>query len=147
MASLLIEPLRDKDLGAVAAMDADCGDVHWTPEHFRRELENARAAFFVLREDDRLLGYGGYWNLAPEAQITNLVIARARRGHGLGRALLKHLISHAAERGCRSMTLELRASNAAAMDLYQAEGFRETGRRNGFYTAPVEDAVMMERPL
>ena len=41
------------------------------------------------------------------------------------------------------MTLEVRASNAPALALYEGAGFRRVGVRKNFYTAPAEDAVLM----
>jgi ribosomal-protein-alanine N-acetyltransferase len=38
--------------------------------------------------------------------------------------------------------LEVRESNASARGLYEKQGFREAGRRRGYYTDPVEDAIL-----
>ena len=59
------------------------------------------------------------------------------------RQLLDALKRCAAEKGLAFITLEVRASNAAAIALYKGAGFRPVGTRRNFYTAPQEDAVLM----
>ena len=49
--------------------------------------------------------------------------------------------------GCRAVLLEVRASNDAARALYTRHGFTTAGRRRRYYTAPVEDALVMRLPL
>jgi ribosomal-protein-alanine N-acetyltransferase len=43
--------------------------------------------------------------------------------------------------------LEVRESNAAAQRLYLSAGFKQTGRRKGYYTRPAEDAILYQREL
>jgi [ribosomal protein S18]-alanine N-acetyltransferase len=142
-----LTPLSSEDLQAVSMIEQDGGDVGWTHEHFRQELANRRARFLVLRADGEVAGYGGFWELAPEAQITNLVVARKYRRQGLGRKLLTQLIDDAREKGCDKITLELRAGNKAALRLYETTGFRQVGRRPLVYQNPHDDALLMEKRL
>jgi ribosomal-protein-alanine N-acetyltransferase len=53
--------------------------------------------------------------------------------------LLKHRVAE--------VHLEVRSSNERALRLYRRSGFEETGRRTGYYSDPVEDAVLMSRRL
>ena len=45
--------------------------------------------------------------------------------------------------GLQTVTLEVRAGNAAAVALYHKWGFLPVGRRKNYYTAPTEDAILM----
>jgi ribosomal-protein-alanine N-acetyltransferase len=50
-------------------------------------------------------------------------------------------------RGAGEILLEVREGNEAALGLYGSLGFREEGRRKGYYGEPVEDAVLMRMKL
>ncbi len=91
--------------------------------------------------------YGGMLITVDEGQITNIAVHPDYRRQGLGDAVVKALLRHAKSARLMSVSLEVRASNAAAIALYKANGFREVGRRKGFYTKPAEDALIMEVKL
>ena len=57
------------------------------------------------------------------------------------------LLSWAAQNGARHFSLEVRASNATAIALYQRFGFRPEGRRPRYYTHPEEDALLLGIPV
>ena len=56
-------------------------------------------------------------------------------------------LERAQSAGCDSMTLEVAASNDAAIELYAAFGFSVVGRRVGYYRVPPDDALLMRRAL
>ncbi|RMD78948.1 MAG: GNAT family N-acetyltransferase, partial [Gammaproteobacteria bacterium] len=72
---------------------------------------------------------------------------RRRRGHG--GYLLRRLIQIAGRLGARTLFLEVRPSNAAALALYRRLGFEEVGRRRGYYPAMEgrEDALVLALAL
>ncbi len=79
----------------------------------------------------------------PDAELESIVVAPEWRGRGLGMRLLSEAASRAKECGASRLDLEVRASNQAAIRLYQRAGFLETGSRRGYYRDPEEDAVLM----
>lgn len=85
------------------------------------------AAFIVTRQ------------LAPgESEILNLAVAPHARRTGLARALLAHVLSAPG-----AWFLEVRASNTAAIRLYESTGFRPLGTRPGYYRESSETAIVM----
>ena len=78
-----------------------------------------------------------------EGQITNVAVHPDHRRHGYGAAIVRALLRHAKDEKLESVSLEVRASNTAAIELYKRAGFTEAGRRKGFYTKPTEDALVM----
>lgn len=92
-------------------------------------------------------GYGEIRMIAGEAQIYNIAVAPEFRREGIGEALLRHMIEKAEESGCSLVTLEVRDGNGAALSLYEKLGFREVGRRRGYYSKGKEDAVLMDLDL
>lgn len=145
METFTIREARADDLETVTALEARAGDVGWSETQWRQELESPKSRIHVGVLGDRLVGVGVFWAVAGEAQIANLVIDLTERKKGFGRRLLKSLLDRAKREGCSNSSLEVRASNIAAVTLYGHCGFAEKGRRRGFYSNPVDDAVLMEK--
>lgn len=80
-------------------------------------------------------GHGVMSVAVGEAHILNLCIDPPWQGRGLGRQLLQRLLRQAREQGADTAFLEVRASNRAAIALYDALGFNEIGQRRGYYPA------------
>lgn len=87
--------------------------------------------------------YGGMLITVDEGQITNIAVHPDYRRRGLGAAILRALLRHAKDARLESVSLEVRASNTAAIQMYRSAGFVEMGRRKGFYQKPTEDALVM----
>ena len=81
--------------------------------------------------------------IAGEAEIESIAVAAAAQRRGIAMALLQALIAQFKGLGAESLELEVRESNVAAQRLYAQTGFREAGRRRGYYHAPAEDAVLL----
>jgi len=79
----------------------------------------------------------------PQAELETIVVAPAVRRQGVARKLFSALAHQLKSAGASEVTLEVRASNRPALELYQALGFAESGRRPRYYIDPVEDAVLM----
>jgi ribosomal-protein-alanine N-acetyltransferase len=77
----------------------------------------------------------------------NVAVAPASRGQGIGRTLLDAVLAAIVRAGTRRVFLEVRVSNTAACRLYAGAGFREVGRRRGYYDHPREDALILARDL
>ena len=89
------------------------------------------------------VGYVGCQTVLDEGYITNVAVSPDCRRQGVGRALIGTLVSHAGAQGLAFVTLEARTSNMPAIALYENAGFQKVGVRKNFYTAPVEDALLM----
>ena len=91
----------------------------------------------------RLVGWGGIWCVADEAEIASVCVDPAYRRLGGGTKLLQTLLRQARISGAQNVYLEVRASNQAAQELYRGAGFECIGVRKRYYTNPLEDAVLM----
>ncbi len=85
--------------------------------------------------------------LPPQAELESIVVAARSQRSGLGRMLLDALSSELRKAGGLQITLEVRASNHAALAFYRRAGFRQTGARRAYYADPAEDAVLMRLDL
>ncbi|QXT40502.1 ribosomal protein S18-alanine N-acetyltransferase [Gymnodinialimonas ceratoperidinii] len=84
--------------------------------------------------------------IVPEAEVVTIVVDPARRGQGEGRKLLNEALKAAAGRGVTDVFLEVDETNAAALALYEKNGFTRTGLRPGYYRhadGRHSDAVLM----
>jgi [ribosomal protein S18]-alanine N-acetyltransferase len=107
-----------------------------------RPAEPARSPH--LQEELRsIVGYAGIWVMTDEAHVTTIASHPNARGKGVGELLLLALIHRGTEVGARWMTLEVRASNTVAQNLYRKYTFKEMGVRRRYYSDNGEDALVM----
>ena len=140
--------LNDDDLGQVVEIERASFRSPWNRDHFRFEIhENRWAVNLVARRGEVVVGYACVWALEGELKINNLAVREDYRRRGLASWMLGRILGRAREDGCRTATLEVRASNRAAIRLYEAHGFVEVGRRTGYYRAESEDAIVMQTAL
>lgn len=144
-------PLREGDIAYVAALEAQIHAAPWTIGNFRDALAAGYSARVGEREC-RIVAYGVLMLAPGEAQILNLSVVPDSRRQGLGRDLLRRFVDDALRLNAEQVFLEVRASNASAIALYEAEGFTSVARRVGYYPgattdAPREDALVMRRAL
>jgi [ribosomal protein S18]-alanine N-acetyltransferase len=124
-------------------IDQRCFDGHWSLETYQRELVSPNAHFIGCLEQDQLVGMGCFWAILDEAHITLMSILPEYRGQGWGKDLLVGLLARAVSIGMHHATLEVRASNEVAVNLYGKMGFETLGRRKKYYQNPEEDALIM----
>jgi ribosomal-protein-alanine N-acetyltransferase len=97
-----------------------------------------------LEEELRsIVGYAGIWIMTDESHITTIASHPDVRGMGVGEFLLVALIHRSIEIGARWMTLEVRATNSVAQNLYRKYTFKEMGVRRRYYSDNGEDALVM----
>jgi ribosomal-protein-alanine N-acetyltransferase len=106
----------------------------------RTPSDNAAASPVIQQY---IVGFSGIWVLVDEAHITNIALRTRYQGRGLGELLLIATIDLALELKATKMTLEVRASNQIAQNLYKKYGFMQVGLRRGYYLDDHEDAVIM----
>lgn len=82
------------------------------------------------------LGFAMSRKAADEAEVLSIVVAPGSRGGGLGCALLAAHLARLAEEGVARVFLEVEDGNLPAERLYRHFGFREVGRRKGYYPKP-----------
>jgi ribosomal-protein-alanine N-acetyltransferase len=145
-AGVVIRPMTLEDLDGVMAVELESFLTPWSRSAFEDELTKNRLARYIIAADDvDVIGYAGTWLVINEAHVTNVAVSSRRRGEGVGRRLMEHLMDLARDAGMESMTLEVRVSNAAARHLYKQMGFVEAGIRKNYYSETKEDALILWR--
>jgi ribosomal-protein-alanine N-acetyltransferase len=148
MQAPLILPMHRADLPAVCRIADVAFPVPWRREDFERELVRAWAVIRVLRPHSGapIAAFVHYWWVSGEIQIMNVATDPALRRRGHARALLNDVL-HAAAGRARSLILEVRRGNRAAIALYERLGFQGVGLRPRYYADDGEDALVMRREL
>lgn len=143
---ITLREMRASDIAPVAAIERRVKFDAWRARDFRRCLD-AGSVCRVAEVAHEPIGYGVMSLAARYARIDNLCIASGCQRRGHGRMLLVSLLREAQARGVPLVFLEVRAGHARARALYRGVGFREAGRRHGYYQTRTgwEDAVIMAR--
>ena len=150
--AVTIEPFQMRHLREVLPIEHGAYPKPWSRSVFESELRQVASGsrYYVVARDRtrrrRVVGYAGLW-FVPEsdgdqAHVTNIVVAPDSRRLGVGARLMTTLAWTAIERGCAAWTLEVRASNNAAQELYRQFGFAPAGVRKRYYEN-TEDAIVM----
>ena len=131
----------------VAALEKECFSMPWSENAIASELSNPLSLWVVAVDGDTVAGYVGSQSVMGEADMMNLAVLPAYRRQNIGRKLVSELIDKLNDREVFSLTLEVRASNEAAIGLYNSLGFEHVGRRPNYYNAPKEDALILRKAL
>ena len=141
------KPLDAAHAGAVATLESlVMGSDAWSEALVADELPRADRVWWAAYEGEALAGYAGGWIVDGQVQILKVGVAPAMRRRGIARELLAHVAADARDLGASRCSLEVRAGNVGAQELYAALGFRSLGVRPRYYSDG-EDAVIMEGPL
>ncbi|AIF50834.1 ribosomal protein S18-alanine N-acetyltransferase [Pelosinus sp. UFO1] len=143
MNSISIRRMNALDIDGVLAVEQQSFITPWSREGFVNEMNNDLSYYLVMVEAGQIIGYAGMWLIVDEAHVTNVAVLPTHRGRKLGEQLMTALIEHAKKRGALRMTLEVRASNEVAQNLYGKFGFVPQGRRRNYYVETKEDAIIM----
>jgi ribosomal-protein-alanine N-acetyltransferase len=143
---VIIERLRWWHLDDVLLIEKDLfGDEQWSAAMFWNEFANGHH-YVGAFDGAEVVGYAGLAISPPsEAWVNNIAVRRDRQRHGVGRALLDHLLEEAQRENIPQTLLEVAANNAPAVRLYDEYGFEVIGVRRGYYQPSNTDALVMRR--
>ena len=140
-----IKDARPEDIPKIAEIERLCFSTPWSEEAFASQL-TSNPVFKVLTVDGEIAGYAVIdTQILPESELFNIAVSPEYRGKGLSKLLMDSALADARKRGAETVLLEVRASNAAAIGLYEKYGFVQNGVRKGYYSCPKEDAILMCR--
>ncbi len=140
---ILIEKMQKKDSEEVYRLQKKCFSIPWSKKSLEDMFQVEGYHNFVARKQGAIRGYIGMKAVCGEADITNVAVDPLTRRQGVGAQLLQRLLTTAKEEEIRSVFLEVRESNQAAIQLYEQAGFRKIGQRKAYYDQPKEDALLM----
>jgi ribosomal-protein-alanine N-acetyltransferase len=144
---LEVASLTPEDLDDVLPIEQEVFTDPWPRRFFLEELAAPESVACVVRHRGMVAGYLLAWRLESELHLGNLAVAPAYQRRGVGRFLVEWLLERSREGGQSRITLEVRASNFGAQELYRNAGFRAVALRRGYYQDTGEDALIMLRDL
>jgi [ribosomal protein S18]-alanine N-acetyltransferase len=138
---VLVRPMASGDVDEAQAVLKECPEASmWSKENL---LASASGGIALVAElDGSFAGILIGRLAADELEIQNLAVGKAWRRRSAATQLVTELVARACSAGAKQVYLEVRASNEAAIALYTRMGFRECGRRRGYYRDPQEDAIL-----
>ena len=140
-----ILPMQAADVPQVAELEKACFSDPWLESVLSHELENELSLWLVAKNGDTVLGYIGSQSVLDEADMMNIAVREEARRQGIAKKLILALCARLADKGVRSLTLEVRDSNEAAIQLYEGFGFMQVGKRPNYYSHPKEDARILRK--
>ena len=145
MRNIYIRRMTNADLATVLEIETAAYPFPWRLQTFKDCLKAGYQAE-VLEVNQTIIGYGLMLRVLDEAQILNLCIHPKQQTYGYGRKMLEHLLQFT--QLTKSVFLEVRPSNIAAISLYKKIGFKQVGIRKGYYPngdQAREDALILRK--
>ncbi len=140
---ILIRDLRPEDLPEVLVMEKASFTTPWSEILFMNEIFKPRSLPKAAVISERLVGYICANYLLDEGHILNVTVHPDFRKQGIASQLVGYMLALLAAENCKTVFLEVRESNEAALQMYEKAGFVRIASRKAYYTLPVEDAVIM----
>lgn len=146
--AVIIRKMTPEDIPKAAALERECFSEPWSENAYQSTLANENALYLTAEtESGEFAGMCGLLDILGEGDISNVAVAAPFRRRKIAERMLAELLRRGAERGITAFTLEVRASNTAAVRLYEKFGFVSEGRRKNFYEKPKEDALILWKHL
>ena len=145
MSTARIVCMQEQQLDELAEISRLCFSMPWSRDGLAAELSSETAHFWVAEEEGHCVGFAGMHAVCGECYVDLVAVHPRHRREGIGEALVKRMIAWMEENQGEFITLEVRASNEAALALYKKLGFKHAGLRKRFYESPPEDAILLTK--
>ena len=139
--------MQSTHIPQIAALEKLCFSEPWSENSISGELDNPLSLWLVAVDGDCVAGYVGSQSVMGETDMMNIAVSPDYRRQGVAAALIEELVRQLKVGGNHCLTLEVRASNEAAIKLYEKLGFIQVGRRPNYYRSPKEDALILRKEL
>lgn len=139
--------MKKEDVPEVMEIQSACPEIaQWTARDYTRVVDGDMAGW-CAEESGRVCGFLVARQVVNELEILNFAVQPGKRRRGFGRALLAEALAWGRTLSADKAFLEVRVSNLAALRFYEQNGFEVTGRRPRYYSAPIEDALVLTAGL
>lgn len=143
-----IRPFAPSDLGALLLIQEEAAlGSGWVERDYLRLNETPGGLILIAGEENQtqaeIAGFAALSRVLDHAELLNMAVTAGRRRRGIGKMLLLEACQRAHSAGAKSISLEVRPSNLAAIRLYHSTGFITCRARQNYYADPLEDACVM----
>lgn len=144
---LVVRPADFSDLDAIIDVEELSQPAPWTRRVFEKELELEFSRTWVVTSQapqlPEVCAFLVFWLVHDEIHILNICVHPDARRRGIARLLIERLAELGEAQRASIISLEVRASNAAAKNLYGTMGFVPIGTRPKYYADNHEDADIL----
>ena len=142
---MILEKMNASHVAQIAELEKICFSDPWSERSVASELENKLSCWLVAIEDGQVAGYIGSQTVCGETDMMNVAVHPDFRRKGIAEALILALVEQLKTMESHCLTLEVRASNAPAISLYEKLSFAQVGRRPNYYRNPKEDSLILRK--
>ena len=144
---MIIEKMNAAHVPQIAQLEKLCFSDPWSEKSIESELSCRLSLWFVALEGETVVGYVGSQTVIDGSDMMNIAVHPDYRRRGIAEKLIHALVSALGEKGSHGLSLEVRASNAPAIALYEKLGFTQVGLRKNYYRNPREDALILRKEM
>ncbi len=149
MSSFMISCMKASHIDALLSIESRSFKNPWGKPSFLDEISNPQALSYVFvlpdKNKDQIIGYACFRRILDELHMLKIAVQPSHRRKGIAYDFLNDYLNGLAQKGVRSVFLEVRPSNQAALGLYHKLGFHIIGKRPKYYLDTGEDAVIMRK--
>jgi [ribosomal protein S18]-alanine N-acetyltransferase len=151
MARVNVRPATPQDISTIFIIQQKNPQAaQWRESDYLRLAEDPSGVLLVAEDAasaGQLLGFAAARRVADEAELQNLAVDPQHRRQGVGQRLVFEVHGRLRAAGTKRVFLEVRPSNESALALYQSSGYAMVGRRQNYYSAPPEDALVLSAAI
>lgn len=142
---ICITEMSEIHVAGIAKLEKLCFSDPWSEKSIASELSNPLSKWLVAMDGDVLCGHVGSQTVMGETDMMNIAVHPDYRRRGIAESLIQALVILLKEAGSHCLSLEVRASNEAAIALYTKQGFAQVGVRPNYYRNPRENALILRK--
>ena len=111
-------------------------------EGIEKTLTGSNLEYFVLFENEKIVGFFELSVIAPEAELFDIAVKKDSQGKGYASFMMQFLVEYLKEKQCDTIFLEVNKMNVKAVKLYEKFGFKTYAERKNYYGD--NDAILMK---
>jgi ribosomal-protein-alanine N-acetyltransferase len=150
MNNMTITPMTETHIDSLMTIESSSFKHPWAKSSFLNDLLNQHANNYVLssqNDTEGIIAYICLREILDEIHLLKIAVNPDYRRKGIAYQFLNRCLNEISKKHFRTVFLEVRPSNAAALNLYRKTGFHVIGKRPKYYTDTGEDAIIMRKFL
>lgn len=132
--------MKDDLLDIILNIEKECFSDAWSKDNIELMLNSDFDKILIVDKS----AYINYRIMYEEAELMRIAVLKNSRNKSYASTLMFKMIEDLKAENIKRCLLEVRASNKAAISLYEKYDFKIIGKRKEYYTNPIEDAFIMQ---
>ncbi len=132
--SISFKKFRQNEIETIASIESGSSEFPWAKNQLSKSISNPNNLCYAVSVKSQIVGYVIAMLSADSADILNITIHKDFKRKGYGSSLLDYLTKELIEKDIKTIFLEVRRGNFAAISLYSSLGYKEISVRKNYYT-------------